>query len=234
MIARSTPIHRRRFLRLSPSSPRSTPTAAPRFCRRLLASAPSASPSFATRSIGVAVGAFGLSWRGLDRRGPLGRPDLRALSSCSPAPRSSRSSASSVRAGARCGALTALLLGSPQRPVRPAACCRCCASGAPAGRGGPLVIDESAAMALARSRRAGFWATGLAVFASLERRHAWPGDLGGALRRCAALGLDPRRGGVPRRCWRPAWTAARRGAWRSRRASWPSSPCPSRRPALRS
>ncbi len=190
---------------------RSTPSAA----LRALACRHDARESCATRS--------GSAWpsgrsgcptgRSPSRRASRSCRPARCRSSCSPAPRSSRSSAWwPAGGGAVAAALTALLLGSRNAlyGLRLSSLLR--VRGARRAVAAQFVIDESAAMALARGTP-GFWATGLAVFVCWNVATA-AGAIGGtALVRPARA--RPRRGGarrVPRAAGAaPRGTAARQG-----------------------
>jgi predicted branched-subunit amino acid permease len=141
--------------------------------------------------IGLAVGAFGLSYGAIATA--AGFPVLQtcALSALMFTGASQFALVGVVGGGgsALAGALTALLLGSRNAlyGLRLSSLLR--VRGVRRAAAAQFVIDESAAMALARGRR-GFWATGLAVFACWNA-----GTLAGALGGTAiadprALGLD--------------------------------------------
>jgi branched chain amino acid efflux pump len=141
--------------------------------------------------IGVAVGAFGLSYGAIATA--AGFPVLQtcALSVLMFTGASQFALVGVVGAGgtALAGALTALLLGSRNAlyGLRLSSLLR--VRGPRRAVAAQFVIDESAAMAMARGRP-GFWATGLAVFACWNAGTV-AGALGGAaLADPRALGLD--------------------------------------------
>ena len=141
--------------------------------------------------IGVAVGAFGLSYGAVSTAAGLSVAQTCALSVLMFTGASQFALVGVVGAGgsALAGALTALLLGSRNAlyGLRLAPLLR--VRGARRAAAAQLVIDESTAMALARGR-AGFWATGLAVFACWNAGTV-AGALGGAaVADPRALGLD--------------------------------------------
>jgi len=141
--------------------------------------------------IGVAVGAFGLSYGAIATA--AGFPVLQtcALSALMFTGASQFALVGVVGGGgsALAGALTALLLGSRNALYGMRLSSLLGVHGARRAAAAQFVIDESAAMALARGRP-GFWATGLAVFACWNA-----GSLAGAVGGAAiadprALGLD--------------------------------------------
>ncbi len=133
--------------------------------------------------IGVATGAYGISFGALAIAAGLSVPQACALSSLMFTGASQFAFAGLIGAGAFGAIASALLLGARNglyglrlAPTLPR-------------RAAHLVIDESTAMALAHGRR-GFWATGLSVFACWNL-----GTLAGALAGTAlsdprTLGLD--------------------------------------------
>jgi len=133
--------------------------------------------------IGVATGAYGVSYGALAIAAGLSVPQACALSALMFTGASQFAFVGLIGAGAFGAVASALLLGARNglyglrlAPMLPR-------------RAAHLVIDESAAMALAHGRR-GFWATGLSVFACWNL-----GTLAGALAGTAlsdprTLGLD--------------------------------------------
>jgi predicted branched-subunit amino acid permease len=141
--------------------------------------------------IGVAVGAFGLSYGAIATASGFSVLQTCALSVLMFTGASQFALVGVVGAGgsAIAGAMTALLLGSRNAlyGLRLSSLLRL--RGPRRAVAAQFVIDESAAMALARGRR-GFWATGLAVFACWNAGTI-AGALGGAaLADPRALGLD--------------------------------------------
>jgi branched chain amino acid efflux pump len=141
--------------------------------------------------IGVAVGAFGLSYGAVATASGFSVLQTCALSVLMFTGASQFALVGVVGAGgsAIAGAMTALLLGSRNAlyGLRLSSMLR--VRGTRRAVAAQLVIDESTAMALARGRR-GFWATGIAVFACWNAGTAL-GALGGAaVADPRALGLD--------------------------------------------
>jgi branched chain amino acid efflux pump len=141
--------------------------------------------------IGVAVGAFGLSYGAVATASGFSVLQTCALSVLMFTGASQFALVGVVGAGgsAIAGAMTALLLGSRNAlyGLRLSSLLR--VRGARRAVAAQLVIDESTAMALARGRR-GFWATGLAVFACWNAGTALGAIGGAALADPRALGLD--------------------------------------------
>jgi predicted branched-subunit amino acid permease len=141
--------------------------------------------------IGVAVGAFGLSYGAIAVASGFTVLQTCALSVLMFTGASQFALVGVVGGGGSlvAGALTALLLGGRNAlyGLRLSSLLR--VRGARRAVAAHFVIDESAAMGLARGR-AGFWATGVAVFACWNAGTA-AGALGGdALSDPSALGLD--------------------------------------------
>ena len=208
-------IHRRRCYVARRSRRRSTPSAASGAlaCRH---GAPSTSSCRDALGIGVAVGAFGLSYGAVAVAAGLSVPQTCALSLLMFTGASQFALVGVVgrRAGARvAAALTALLLGSRNAlyGLRLSSLLR--VRGARRAVAAQLVIDESAAMALAPRPDAGFWATGLAVFvcwnvATLVGAIGGDGALRPARARPRRGGARPRSSRCSRRAWRPRGAAA--------------------------
>ena len=141
--------------------------------------------------IGAAVGAFGLSYGAIATAAGVPVLQTCALSVLMFTGASQFALVGVVGGGgsALAGAMTALLLGSRNALYGLRLSSLLGVRGARRAVAAQLVIDESAAMALARGRP-GFWATGVAVFACWNAGTA-AGALGGAaLADPRALGLD--------------------------------------------
>jgi predicted branched-subunit amino acid permease len=141
--------------------------------------------------IGAAVGAFGLSYGAIATAAGVPVLQTCALSVLMFTGASQFALVGVVGGGgsALAGAMTALLLGSRNALYGLRLSSLLGVRGARRAVAAQLVIDESAAMALARGRP-GFWATGVAVFACWNAGTA-VGALGGAaLADPRALGLD--------------------------------------------
>jgi predicted branched-subunit amino acid permease len=141
--------------------------------------------------IGVAVGAFGLSYGAIAVASGFSVLQTCALSALMFTGASQFALVGVVGGGGSlvAGALTALLLGGRNALYGLRLSSVLGVRGARRAVAAHFVIDESAAMALARGRR-GFWATGLAVFVCWNAGTA-AGALGGtALADPHALGLD--------------------------------------------
>ena len=141
--------------------------------------------------IGIAVGAFGLSYGAIAVASGLSVLQTCALSALMFTGASQFALVGVIGGGGSlvAGALTALLLGGRNAlyGLRLSSLLR--VSGARRAVAAQFVIDESAAMGIARGRT-GFWATGLAVFVCWNAGSA-AGALGGqALADPGALGLD--------------------------------------------
>jgi predicted branched-subunit amino acid permease len=141
--------------------------------------------------IGVAVGAFGLSYGAIAVASGFTVLQTCALSALMFTGASQFALVGVIGGGGSlvAGALTALLLGGRNAlyGLRLSSLLR--VRGARRAVAAQFVIDESAAMGIARGR-AGFWATGLAVFACWNAGTA-AGALGGeALSDPSAFGLD--------------------------------------------
>jgi predicted branched-subunit amino acid permease len=141
--------------------------------------------------IGVAVGAFGLSYGAIAVAAGLSVLQTCALSVLMFTGASQFALVGVVAAGggAVAAAVTAVLLGSRNAlyGLRLSSLLR--VRGARRAVAAQFVIDESAAMGLARGRP-GFWATGLAVFACWNLGTAVGAVGGAALADPRALGLD--------------------------------------------
>jgi predicted branched-subunit amino acid permease len=141
--------------------------------------------------IGVAVGAFGVSYGAIAIASGFSVLQACALSALMFTGASQFALVGVVGGGgsALAGALTALLLGGRNALYGLRLSSLLGVRGARRAVAAQLVIDESTAMALAHGRR-GFWATGLAVFACWNLG-TLAGALGGAaLADPRALGLD--------------------------------------------
>jgi len=141
--------------------------------------------------IGIAVGAFGLSYGAIAVASGFTVLQTCALSALMFTGASQFALVGVIGGGGSlaAGALTALLLGGRNAlyGLRLSSLLR--VRGAPRAVAAQFVIDESAAMGIARGR-AGFWATGLAVFACWNAGTA-AGALGGeTLSDPSAFGLD--------------------------------------------
>ncbi len=141
--------------------------------------------------IGIAVGAFGLSYGAIAVASGFTVLQTCALSALMFTGASQFALVGVIGGGGSlvAGALTALLLGGRNAlyGLRLSSLLRL--SGARRAVAAQFVIDESAAMGISRGR-AGFWATGLAVFVCWNAGTA-AGALGGqALSDPSALGLD--------------------------------------------
>ena len=141
--------------------------------------------------IGLAVGAFGLSYGAIAVASGFTVLQTCALSALMFTGASQFALVGVIGGGGSlvAGALTALLLGGRNALYGLRLSSLLQVRGARRAVAAQLVIDESAAMGIARGR-AGFWATGLAVFACWNAGTA-AGALGGeALSDPSALGLD--------------------------------------------
>jgi len=141
--------------------------------------------------IGVAVGAFGLSYGAIATASGFSVLQTCALSVLMFTGASQFALVGVVGAGgsAIAGAVTALLLGSRNAlyGLRLSSMLR--VRGARRAVAAQFVIDESTAMALARGRR-GFWATGVAVFACWNVGTALGAFGGAAIADPRTFGLD--------------------------------------------
>ena len=141
--------------------------------------------------IGLAVGAFGLSYGAISVASGFTVLQTCALSALMFTGASQFALVGVIGGGGSlvAGALTALLLGGRNALYGLRLSSLLQVRGARRAVAAQLVIDESAAMGIARGR-AGFWATGLAVFACWNAGTA-AGALGGeALSDPSAFGLD--------------------------------------------
>jgi predicted branched-subunit amino acid permease len=141
--------------------------------------------------IGLAVGAFGLSYGAIAVASGFTVLQTCALSALMFTGASQFALVGVIGGGGSlvAGALTALLLGGRNALYGLRLSSLLQVRGARRAVAAQLVIDESAAMGIARGR-AGFWATGLAVFACWNAGTA-AGALGGeALSDPSAFGLD--------------------------------------------
>jgi branched chain amino acid efflux pump len=141
--------------------------------------------------IGVAVGAFGLSYGAVAVAAGLSVAQTCALSVLmfTGASQFALVGVVATGGGAIAAATTAVLLGSRNALYGLRLSSLLCVRGARRAVAAQFVIDESAAMGLARGRP-GFWATGLAVFACWNLGTALGAVGGTALADPRALGLD--------------------------------------------
>jgi branched chain amino acid efflux pump len=141
--------------------------------------------------IGVAVGAFGLSYGAVAVAAGLSVVQTCALSVLmfTGASQFALVGVVATGGGAIAAATTAVLLGSRNALYGLRLSSLLCVRGARRAVAAQFVIDESAAMGLARGRP-GFWATGLAVFACWNLGTALGAVGGTALADPRALGLD--------------------------------------------